>query len=32
MGLPGATPAGYQTDFSYGLKLARERTLNGSLP
>ena len=32
MGLPGAAPAGYQTDFSYGLKLARERTLNGSLP
>jgi hypothetical protein len=32
MGLPGAAPAGYQTDFSYGRKLARERTLNGSLP
>lgn len=32
MGLPGAAPAGYQTDFSYGHKLARERTLNGSLP
>jgi hypothetical protein len=32
MGLPGAAPAGYQTDFSYGRKLARERTATGSLP
>jgi hypothetical protein len=32
MGLPGAAPAGYQTDFSYGIKLARERTASGSLP
>jgi enediyne biosynthesis protein E8 len=32
MGLPGAAPAGYQRDFSYGRKLARERTWTGSLP
>jgi hypothetical protein len=32
MGLPGAAPAGYQTDYSYGRKLARERTGTGSLP
>src|SRR4051794_10031619 len=32
MGLPGAAPAGYQTDYSYGRRLARERTATGSLP
>src|SRR4051812_12871920 len=31
MGLPGAAPAGY-ADFSWGRKLARERTRTGSLP
>ena len=31
MGLPGAAPAGY-ADFSWGRKLARERTTTGSLP
>jgi hypothetical protein len=30
MGLPGAAPAGYRT-FSYGRRLARERTRRGSL-
>lgn len=32
MGYPGAAPNGYQRDFSYGRKLARERTPGGSLP
>ena len=31
MGLPGAAPDGYR-DFSYGRKLSRERTDDGSLP
>jgi hypothetical protein len=31
MGLPGAAPAGY-ADFSWGRKLARERTKTGNLP
>ncbi len=31
MGLPGAAPNGY-ADFSYGRRLARERTKHGSLP
>jgi len=31
MGLPGAAPNGYR-DFSYGRRLARERTVGGSLP
>jgi hypothetical protein len=32
MGYPGAAPDGYQTDYSYGRPLSRERTRNGSLP
>jgi hypothetical protein len=32
MGYPGAAPNGYQTDFSYGRPLSKERTQNGSLP
>jgi hypothetical protein len=32
MGLPGAAPDGYQTDFSYGKPLSRERTSDGFLP
>ena len=31
MGHPGTAPRGY-SDFSYGLRLARERTATGSLP
>jgi hypothetical protein len=32
MGYPGAAPNGYQTDFSYGRRLSKERTRDGSLP
>jgi hypothetical protein len=32
MGYPGEAPNGYQRDFSYGRRLAQERTKNGSLP
>jgi hypothetical protein len=32
MGYPGEAPNGYQRDFSYGRRLARERTRDGSLP
>jgi len=32
MGYPGAAPDGYQTDYSYGRPLSKERTRNGSLP
>jgi hypothetical protein len=32
MGYPGAAPNGYQRDFSYGRRLARERTPDGNLP
>ena len=31
MGYPGTAPNGY-ADYSYGRKLSRERTSNGSLP
>ena len=31
MGHPGTAPNGY-ADYSYGRKLSRERTANGSLP
>ena len=31
MGLPGAAPDGYQTDFSYGKRLSKERTSDGFL-
>lgn len=32
MGLPGRAPHGYQRDFSYRRRLARERTPHGSMP
>jgi hypothetical protein len=32
MGYPGEAPNGYQRDFSYGRRLAQERTRDGSLP
>jgi hypothetical protein len=32
MGYPGEAPNGYQRDYSYGRRLAQERTRNGSLP
>jgi hypothetical protein len=32
MGHPGAAPNGYRKGFSYGRRLARERTRHGSLP
>ena len=32
MGYPGVAPNGYQTDYSYGRPLSKERTQKGSLP